>query len=71
MIQKIETQELIRACTKCNTVFRVLVDPVGYRAWMNDGELIQNALPTLSLGHRELLISGTCEECFNKMFGPE
>jgi len=32
------------------------------------GELIQNALPELSEDYRELLITNTCGECFDKMF---
>ena len=33
-----------------------------------DGELIQDAMPYLSAGERELLISGVCGKCFDKMF---
>ena len=32
---------------------------------------IQDIFPYLSPAERELLISGTCEECWNKMFPPE
>ena len=32
------------------------------------GELIQNALPELSDEERELLISKTCDSCWNKLF---
>jgi hypothetical protein len=35
------------------------------------GELIQDAMPYLSAGERELLISGICETCFDKIFGSE
>jgi len=38
--------------------------------WEEEGELIQNALPYLSADERELLISGICGGCFDKMFGP-
>ena len=33
--------------------------------------LIQNAMPNLSADDRELLISGICGPCFDKMFPPE
>ena len=39
-------------------------------AWEN-GELIQNAMPYLSADEREVLISGTCGPCFDRMFGGE
>ena len=32
------------------------------------GELIQDALPYLSASEREMLISGTCDDCWQKMF---
>ena len=37
-------------------------------AW-RQGEFIQRVLPDESPGRRELLISGTCERCFDSMFG--
>lgn len=32
---------------------------------------IQDIFPYLTPAERELLISGTCDECWNKMFGGE
>lgn len=32
---------------------------------------IQNIFPYLSAGERELLLSGICPDCWNKMFGGE
>jgi len=37
-------------------------------AW-RDGFKIQDALPNLSPGERQLLMSATCEPCFDRMFG--
>jgi hypothetical protein len=34
----------------------------------NNGELTQNVYPNLNREERELLISGTCGNCWNKMF---
>ena len=36
-----------------------------------NGALIQDAMPYLSADDRELLISGTCGACFDKMFPPD
>ncbi len=41
-----------------------------YKAWEN-GKVIQDAMPYLTPGEREVLISGTCGSCFDKMFGGE
>ena len=39
----------------------------GFNSWLH-GELIQKALPELTKDERELLVSGTCAQCFDKMF---
>jgi hypothetical protein len=40
------------------------------KSWVN-GIHIQDAMSQLSPAERELLISGTCDGCFNKLFGSE
>jgi hypothetical protein len=47
-----------------------MVDPEDLKRW-EGGELIQNAMPYVSAGDRELMISGTCGPCFDEMFGDE
>ena len=54
-------------CAYCLDVHTLECDTIGVDAWQN-GELIQNALPELSADQRELLISGTCGKCWDKMF---
>jgi hypothetical protein len=56
-------------CWKCKEHFVVTCDKDGYDSWKNSEQLIQNALPDLSAGERELLISGTCDNCWHEMFG--
>ena len=55
-------------CRVCmsNTTFKV--EPNDYFAW-KDGKQIQEAFPYLSAGQRELLISNTCEKCWEELFG--
>lgn len=36
-----------------------------------DGELIQNIVPELSPGERDILIIGICDECFDNLFKPK
>jgi hypothetical protein len=47
------------------------VDAMGYLLWTEIGENIQDALPELDADQRELLISGTHAQCWEKMWGPD
>lgn len=60
--------EISCVCTICGKGRIVKVSKIGYDRWLR-GELIQNALPELSVDDRELLMSGICGECFDKLFG--
>lgn len=57
-------------CGECGELKDVPIQPDDFERWEN-GEFIQNAAPYLSSDHRELLISGTCGECFERMFADE
>jgi hypothetical protein len=57
-------------CWKCNTEHLIFVDREAYENWQN-GELIQDALFMLSADEREMLMSGTCGECWDKLFPNE
>lgn len=54
-------------CGDCGKVFPITMTQEGYEAWIM-GELIQRALPEVSIEDRELLISRTCGKCFDKLF---
>ena len=56
-------------CWNCETSHIVEVPAVGWKAWRS-GELIQDALPELNADNRELLMSGTCGDCW-ELFFPE
>ena len=56
-------------CNICGEVFEVCVDPIGLKEYMSPNRRhIQQIFPYLSPAERELLISHTCEKCWNKMF---
>lgn len=63
-----ETVQRTVECRLCHKeiVLRVPLD--GYLKW-TAGELIQNAMPSLSIADRELLISRTCDRCWDERFG--
>jgi hypothetical protein len=57
-------------CIHCNKNYDVWADPADLTAW-SEGELIQVALDYLSDDERELLLSGTCGTCWDKMYGED
>jgi len=54
-------------CPSCRQESIVKVNDKDYENWRN-GELIQRSFPYLSPDERELLITGICPECWDKMF---
>ena len=54
-------------CPCCGRENEVEVNHTDYLDWQN-GELAQDAFPYLSANEREMLISGCCPRCWNKMF---
>jgi len=57
-------------CIECKDLKQVKVGMEAYKKWQN-GLYIQDAFPELSAGDRELMISGICGECYDKMFKEE
>lgn len=51
-------------CGKVHTIKTTYEDIKAYQ----DGALVQDVFPYLSPGERELIISGTCGECFDNLF---
>ena len=62
------TNDTLQAqCRICKDTHVLMVRRHDVDRWQN-GTLIQDAMPYLSADERELLISGTCGACFDKMF---
>ena len=59
-----------RDCVRCGVTHTVMADAIDVAHW-EQGALIQEALPYLSAGERELFISGICGACFDNMFPPD
>lgn len=57
-------------CRECKEYKDIPVTRAQLEAWTG-GMLIQRAMPNVSPDDRELLISGTCGPCFDKMFDGE
>lgn len=54
-------------CVMCNKSAEVKVPLHGFTLWQS-GELIQKAMPQLSADDRELLITGTHSDCWERLF---
>jgi hypothetical protein len=65
------TLHIVATCRHCESKTDIEVTTKGFNNWRYEGVLIQRALPELSINQRELLISGTCGPCFDKMFPEE
>ena len=60
---------IVITCGSCNKEQPPLnVDHFSLKKW-RDGMKAQDAFPYLNNDERELLISGTCGTCFDRMFG--
>ena len=71
-MMKINYKEIcvVTICPFCGHAHEVEVNEMDYWDWQ-DGELAQNAFPYLSADEREMLISGICPTCWDKMFGSD
>ena len=54
-------------CPMCHKKSQLQVPLQGLEAWRR-GELIQRALPELTADEREMLMTGTHPDCWDKMF---
>ena len=61
---------VITRCPFCGRGHEVEVNESDYWDW-DDGVHVQDAFPYLSAGEREMLVSGICPDCWDKMFGQE
>lgn len=55
---------------RCETAVDVPVTDAQLAAF-HGGELIQKAMPNLTPGQREMLISGYCDGCWDQIFGTD
>jgi len=57
---------ILCTCSQCTNKISIDVNQHDYYRWQ-DGSLIQKEMPYLTCDERELLISGVCGSCFDKM----
>lgn len=59
------------SCIYCHKQHDVVVKEEDYKKWISGEYVIQKCFPYLTPGDREILISGVCNDCFNKYFSDE
>lgn len=62
-----DTSSVIQ-CRNCGVTYSLLYSREDMVDWLSGSLFIQDAMPYLSAGERELLISGICEKCFDEIF---
>ena len=55
-------------CPVCDRMGSVIVEDDDYGKWIS-GVFIQDAMPYLSAGEREMLLTGVHDECWEEMWG--
>lgn len=61
---------IVKTCVVCGEIKSVHCSPEEFDAWLH-GALIQAAMPNTPKEERELLVSGTCGECWQRMFSEQ
>jgi len=56
-----------KQCRECKVKYIIVIREEDYLNWQHH-MLIQDAFPYLTADQRELLMSGICGKCFNKLF---
>tara|TARA_Y100001938_G_C8072496_1_gene423986 strand:+ start:268 stop:492 length:225 start_codon:yes stop_codon:yes gene_type:complete len=55
-------------CAHCDYEEKITVPEADYDAWMGGMKLIQDVFDYLTPAQRELMLSNTCDTCWNKFF---
>lgn len=55
-------------CTYCDTEYSIPISREDYEQWKKFGGCLEDIDSELEAWEREMLISGTCDNCWKKMF---
>lgn len=55
-------------CPVCGEKHLIFANVEDFLSW-DEGALVQDAFPYLSPNEREMLISGICPDCWDRLFG--
>ena len=71
MVSAVRDKSVNIDCQLCGLEFNVLVATDDWKEWKSGERYIQDAFRYLSSGERELLISGTCDNCWKVLYAME
>jgi hypothetical protein len=66
-IKRIDENTVSAPCRLCKKEISIPATESQMSAWIN-GDYIQNSLTDATPAQREVLISGTCDDCWKKLF---
>jgi hypothetical protein len=55
-------------CCMCGRLFSIMYNIEHMTAWLCGSGYIQDIMPYLTSGERELFLSSTCSDCFDKLY---
>lgn len=55
-------------CLICDEIHEIRMTASDYLSWKVMGNYVQEVFPHLSASAREIAISGTCPECWDRMY---
>jgi len=62
--------EIVTVCPICGEEHLIPANLEDFHTWdEDDNALVQDVFPYLSADEREMLISGICPDCWDKLFG--
>jgi len=61
----------IPTCVSCGKTFKIIMTNTQLTELLAGDKKVQDIFPTFTPAERELLISGICGECFDKMFSED
>ena len=63
--------DVIVPCVWCDSVHSISMPASKLVEWRTSGKVMETFHDSLSAGDRELLISGTCDDCWTRLFGKD
>jgi hypothetical protein len=68
---RLPKMDISRNCIQCGTNVKFEIMSEDYDLWKDCGVLIQEALWYIPADQREMLLSGICGACWDKMFAED
>lgn len=64
MVSAVRDKSINIPCQMCGLEYNLLVSSNNWKEWQAGEKYIQQAFDYLSAGERELLLTGTCDSCW-------